>query len=91
MPVPRSRVRESEPALFVTAGVLVLFFGVAFLLKYAVDRGLIPIELRLAGAALAGTALLVLGLRTRGARPGFGLALQGGGAIERPRDRGGAA
>jgi uncharacterized membrane protein len=79
MPDLRSRARESEPALFVTAGVVVLFFGVAFLFKYAVDRGLIPIELRLAGAALGGMALLVLGFRTRVARPAFGLVLQGGG------------
>jgi uncharacterized membrane protein len=67
------------PSLFVTVGVVVLFFGVAFLLKYAVERELFPIELRLASAALGGAALLVLGWRTRTARPGFGLALQGGG------------
>jgi len=67
------------PSLIVTVGVVVLFFGVAFLLKYAVDRELFPIELRLAGAALGGVSLLVLGWRTRTERPGFGLALQGGG------------
>jgi len=67
------------PSLIVTVGVVVLFFGVAFLLKYAVERALFPIELRLASAALGGVALLVLGWRTRTARPGFGLALQGGG------------
>lgn len=67
------------PSLIVIVGVVVLFFGVAFLLKYAVERGLIPIELRLAAAALGGVALLVVGWRTQTARPGFGLALQGGG------------
>lgn len=67
------------PSLIVTVGVVVLFFGVAFLLKYAVERELLPIELRLATAALGGMALLVLGWRTRTERPGFGLALQGGG------------
>src|SRR3990172_6339093 len=67
------------PSLIVTVGVVVLFFGVAFLLKYAVERALFPIELRLASVALGGVALLVLGWRTRPARPGFGLALQGGG------------
>jgi uncharacterized membrane protein len=67
------------PSLIVTVGVVVLFFGVAFLLKYAVERALIPIELRLASVALGCVALLVLGWRTRPARPGFGLALQGGG------------
>jgi uncharacterized membrane protein len=67
------------PSLIVTVGVVVLFFGVAFLLKYAVERELLPIELRLAAAALGGIALLGLGWRTRAERPGFGLALQGGG------------
>lgn len=67
------------PSLIVTVGVVVLFFGVAFLLKYAVERALFPIELRLASAAVFGGTLLVLGWRTRAARPGFGLALQGGG------------
>src|SRR5689334_10993346 len=32
----------------VRVGVIVLFFGVAFLLKYAAERDLVPIELRLA-------------------------------------------
>ena len=67
------------PSLIVTVAVVVLFFGVAFLLKYAVERELFPIELRLTSAALFGLALLVLGWRTRTERPGFGLALQGGG------------
>ena len=49
----------------VRVGILVLFFGVAFLLKYASDQGLVPIELRLAGVALGGVALLVLGWRLR--------------------------
>jgi uncharacterized membrane protein len=67
------------PSLIVTVGVVVVFFGVAFLLKYAVERELFPIELRLATSALFGIALLSLGWRTRTERPGFGLALQGGG------------
>ncbi len=67
------------PSLIVTVGVVVLFFGVAFLLKYAVERELLPIEIRLAAAALGGIVLLGLGWRTRTERPGFGLALQGGG------------
>ncbi len=67
------------PSLIVTVGVVVLFFGVAFLLKYAVERDLFPVELRLASAALGGIVLLVVGFRTRIERPGYGLALQGGG------------
>ena len=63
----------------VTLGVVVLFFGVAFLLKYAVDRGLLSIELRLIAAALGGIGMLVFGWRTREAKPPFSRVLQGGG------------
>lgn len=62
----------------VRIGVIVLFFGVAFLLKYAADRNLFPIELRLASAALGGLVLLVFGWRLRARLPGYALALQGG-------------
>ncbi len=60
-------------------GVIVLFFGVAFLLKYAAQRNLIPIELRLGGVALCAMILLGTGWRLRQCRPGYGLILQGGG------------
>jgi uncharacterized membrane protein len=63
----------------VRVGVIVLFFGVAFLLKFAADRGFVPIELRLAGVAFGGIALLVVGWRLRGARAGYALMLQGAG------------
>ena len=64
----------------VKVGVLVLFAGVAALLKYASDQGwmTLPIELRLAGIAMAGLAGLVFGWRQREARRGFALSLQGG-------------
>ena len=65
--------------LVVRAGVIVLFFGVAFLLKFAADRNMLPIELRLAGVALGGAALLVIGWRLRVRLRAYGLALQGGG------------
>ena len=51
-------------------GVLLLFIGVGFLLKYASEHVHVPIEMRLAGVALGGIALLVLGWRLRLARPG---------------------
>jgi uncharacterized membrane protein len=64
----------------VKVGVLVLFAGVAALLRYATEQGLLslPIELRLAGVALAAIAALVFGWRQRELRRPFGLALQGG-------------
>ncbi|MCI0434754.1 MAG: DUF2339 domain-containing protein, partial [Gemmatimonadetes bacterium] len=63
----------------VRVGIVVLFIGVAFLLKYAAERDLLPVELRLAAVALGGIALLVVGWRLRLRRPGYGLILQGGG------------
>ncbi len=44
-------------------GVVVLFFGVGFLLKYFARYFTIPIELRLAGVALVGAALIALGIK----------------------------
>lgn len=65
--------------LVVRIGIIVLFFGGAFLLKYANDNALLPIELRLAATALAATALLALGWRLAPKRRGYGLTLEGGG------------
>ncbi len=64
--------------LIVKVGVIVLFFGVAFLLKYAADQSLLPIELRLTGTALGGLALLIFGWRLRHRRENYALTLQGG-------------
>lgn len=63
----------------VRVGLLVLFFGLAFLARYAVDNSLLPVELRLAGIAAGGIGLLVLGWRLRRQRSGYALSLQGGG------------
>ncbi|CAB3717078.1 DUF2339 domain-containing protein [Paraburkholderia rhynchosiae] len=63
----------------VRVGIVVLFFGIAFLLKYAADNSLLPIEFRLAGVALTAMALLVLGWRIGDTRGAYGLVLQGGG------------
>ncbi len=64
----------------VKVGMLVLFAGVAALLKYASDEGWmrLPVELRLAGIALAALAGLVFGWRQREQKRGFALSLQGG-------------
>ncbi|WP_446903843.1 DUF2339 domain-containing protein [Burkholderia sp. YIM B11467] len=63
----------------VRVGIIVLFFGIAFLLKYAADNSMLPIEFRLAGTALAAAALLAIGWRVRARRAAYGLVLQGGG------------
>lgn len=65
--------------LLVRIGVIVLFVGVAFLVKYASDLGLFPIEGRLIGAALGAVALLAIGWRLRNKREVYALTLQGGG------------
>jgi uncharacterized membrane protein len=64
---------------FVRIGVLVLFFGVAFLLKYASEHHHLPPQVRLGGAATLAIVLLVAGWRLRQRVPGYALVLQGGG------------
>jgi len=60
-------------------GLIVLFFGVSFLLKYAAQRNFVPIELRLTAVSLGGLVLLGIGWRLRLRRQFYGLLLQGGG------------
>lgn len=62
---------------FVRVGVVVLFFGVAFLLRYAAEHVRFPIELRLASVAAGAIVLLAIGWRLRLARPSYALVLQG--------------
>jgi uncharacterized membrane protein len=65
--------------LMVRVGVIVLFFGIAFLVKYASERNLLPIELRLVAIAIFAMILMIVGWSLRGKRRGYGVALQGGG------------
>lgn len=58
-------------------GLLILFMGVSFLLKYAAANFNTPIELRLSAIALADLALLAWGWRIRDTRPGISLPVQG--------------
>ena len=60
------------------AGIVVVFFGVAFLVRYTADRGLLPIEYRLIGAAIGALALLATGWRLRHSRRDYAVVLQGG-------------
>lgn len=60
-------------------GVLLLFLGLAFLLRYASERGMVPIELRYAGVAGAALTLLGLGWWLRRRNEAYALILQGTG------------
>ena len=70
----------SEGNVPVKVGMLVLFAGVAALLKYAADAGwfTLPIELRLVGVAAAAIAALLFAWRQRDSRRAFSLSVQGG-------------
>ncbi len=63
--------------LVAKAGLLILFIGVSFLLKYAAARVTVPIELRLSGIVLADIGLLLWGWRIRESRPSISLPVQG--------------
>jgi len=61
-------------------GVVILFFGVAFLLRYLAEIVTIPIEWKLIGVGIVGMLLVAAGIVLGRARPGYGLSLQGAGA-----------
>ncbi|MCX7256168.1 MAG: DUF2339 domain-containing protein, partial [Polaromonas sp.] len=63
----------------VRVGLVILFIGLSFLVRYAAVAGLFPVELRLAVVGAAALALLAIGFGKRQTRPDFALALQGGG------------
>ncbi|SKC00106.1 Uncharacterized membrane protein [Kosakonia radicincitans] len=59
-------------------GIVLLFIGLSFLLRYTVEYALFPLELRLAAVALVALVLLGLGWRLRHKQTVFALILQGG-------------
>lgn len=63
----------------VRVGLVILFVGLAFLLKFAADRRILPDELKVALVGASGVALLILGWRLRAARRGYAISLQGAG------------
>jgi uncharacterized membrane protein len=58
-------------------GLLILFIGVSFLLKYTAARVTVPIEFRLAGIVLGDLAVLAWAWRIRLRRPSISLPVQG--------------
>jgi uncharacterized membrane protein len=65
--------------MLVRVGVVVLFFGIAFLLAYFAQHVTVPIELQFAGVACAGAAMIGVGAWLRNRRRAYALALIGGG------------
>lgn len=59
-------------------GILLLFLGLSFLLRYTVEHSLFPLELRLVATALFAIVLLVVGWRLRHRQRVYALILQGG-------------
>ena len=59
-------------------GIVLLFFGIAYLVRYAAEHDLISIQLRLSGAAVIALGLLAIGWRLRHRSPVYALTLQGG-------------
>ncbi len=88
-PAPVVPLRERLPAplaklifggnMLVKLGVLILFLGLSFLLRYTAERVTVPIELRYASVAAVGALLLALGWWLRNKRAAYGLILQGAG------------
>jgi uncharacterized membrane protein len=60
-------------------GILLLFLGLAFLLRYAAERVTLPIEFRYMGVAAVAIALLAVGWRLRGKNAAYALSIQGAG------------
>ena len=60
-------------------GVVILFFGVGFLLKYAYDHAVLPPWSRLLGVGVVAVGMWVGGARMLAGRRLYGLILQGGG------------
>lgn len=64
--------------LSIRIGIIVLFFGISFLVKYSIDNALLPIEIRLTAAATGAMIMLAIGWKLRLKRPDYGLMMQGG-------------
>lgn len=65
--------------MLVKMGALILFLGLAFLLRYTAERVTVPIEMRYASVALVGAGLLLVGWMLRRKRADYAIVLQGAG------------
>ena len=65
--------------IFVRVGIIILFMGMTFLIRYAIGQNMIPIELRLAIVGGVAIALLIWGWKQREKKGDFALVIQGGG------------
>ena len=70
--------RLLEGNIVAKLGVVILFFGVGFLLKFAYDRGMFPAELRLFGVAITSVVMFFLGARLLQSSRTYALILFGG-------------
>ncbi len=63
---------------FVAIGMLLLFFGVAFLLNYAIAAGLLPLSIRLLGIFILAVVLFFTGIYLEKKRFNYAVVLEGG-------------
>ncbi|MBF0118330.1 MAG: DUF2339 domain-containing protein [Desulfobacterales bacterium] len=68
----------TEGNVVAKVGLIILFFGVSFLVKYAAAHSMVPVEFRFIGAALIGIIMLTLGWRLRNRKRNYALLIQGG-------------
>ena len=67
----------SQGNLLVRIGGIILFFGLAFLVKYAAEHSFISMQMRLFSIAIAAMALMVVGWKLRDREGAYGQILQG--------------
>ena len=70
--------RMLEGNIVAKLGVVILFFGVGFLLKFAYDHGLFPPGLRLFVVAAASAVMFLIGRRVLEAKRTYALVMMGG-------------
>ena len=70
--------RMLEGNIVAKLGVVILFFGVGFLLKFAYDHGLFPPGLRLFVVAAASAAMFLIGYKVLEAKRTYALVMMGG-------------